>query len=126
MDKKILRNDIILNSCLALTAGAGLSTVLLTQSKDNLIANVYRESELIESIDLSKKEDKYYTVQGTKTEVVIHTIDGKIAIVESGCPHQDCVYTGYVSSTNRPIICAYNAITILITSNTQGGSEIVI
>ena len=126
MDKKVLRNDIILISCLVISAGAGLSAVLLTRKQSNLLANVYRQSEIVEVIDLSKKEDKYYTVQGIHTEVVIHTIDGKIAIVESGCPHKDCINTGYVSETNRPIICAYNAITILITSGSEGGADIVV
>ncbi len=126
MDKKILRNDIILISALAIASGAGLTTVLLTRKTDNLVANVYLQTELIETIDLSKKEDKYYTVQGLHTEVKIHTVDGAIAIVESGCPHKDCIYTGYVSQTNRPIICAYNGISIVITSTQEGGADIVI
>ena len=126
MDKKILRNDIILISSLVIAAGAGLTAVLLTRQSKNLVANVYLQSDLIEIIDLSKKEDKYYTVQGLHTEVKIHTKVGAIAIVESGCPHKDCIYTGYVSQTNRPIICAYNGISIMITSTQEGGADIVI
>ena len=60
-----------------------------------------------------------YYIDGVHNQVHINVKDGAIAIVESGCPHQDCVHTGYVKESNRPIICAYNAVYIIIegTSN---------
>ena len=82
MDKKILRNDIILiSSLLAVTVGT-LIPIMLLQKKDNLTAHVYVQNDLVESIDLSKKEDKYYYVMGTNSRVTIHTKDG--AIVYTG------------------------------------------
>lgn len=114
MDKKILRNDIILiSSLLAVTVGT-LIPIMLLQKKDNLTAHVYVQNDLVESIDLSKKEDKYYYVMGTHSRVTIHTKDGAIAIVEGNCPHHDCENMGYVRTTNRPIVCAYNGVYIEI------------
>ena len=66
------------------------------------------------------KEERDYVIQGLHGEVHIHTKDGAIAVIESNCPHQDCVHTGYVSETNRPIICAYNGVYIVI----EGTSDI--
>ena len=57
-------------------------------------------------------------VKGINGYVHVHTHDGAIAITESNCPHQDCVKMGYVNTSNRPIVCAYNGVYITI----EGGS----
>ena len=97
MDKKKLRNDLILVGSLLLVAISALITI-----------NVISKNKL------SKREDKHYYVEGLHGQVHIHTKDGAIAILESNCPHQDCVHMGYVSDTSHPIICAYNAVYITI------------
>ena len=94
------------------------------KTKKNLQAKVYVQNEVVEVIDLSKKEEKDYYVQGLKGQVHIHTKNGGIAIVESNCPHQDCVNMGYVYETNRPIICAYNAVYIVIEGKANFDVEI--
>ena len=114
MDKKVLRNDLILIGSLLFLAIISLVLVLTLKTKKNLQAKVYVQNEVVEVIDLNRKEEKDYYVQGLKGQVHIHTKNGGIAIVESGCPHQDCVNMGYVYETNRPIICAYNAVYIVI------------
>ena len=54
----------------------------------------------------------------------IHTHDGAIAVLESNCPHQDCVHMGYVSETNHPIICAYNQVYIVIEGDSNYDARI--
>ena len=124
MDKKVLRNDLILIGSLLVLAVISLVLVLTLKTKKNLVAKVYVQNEVVEVIDLSKKEEKDYYVQGLKGQVHIHTKNGGIAIVESNCPHQDCVNMGYVYETNRPIICAYNAVYILIEGKANFDVEI--
>ena len=119
MKKKTLRNDLILIGSLLLAAIVSLIIVLTTRSKNNLIATVYVKDEVVEVIDLSIKEEKDYVIKGINGDVTIHTHDGAIAVTESNCPHQDCVHMGYVNVTNKPIICAYNAVTIVISGNTS-------
>ena len=117
MDKKKLRNDFILVGSLLLVAISALITInVISKNKNtsNLIATVSVQSTVVEVIDLSKREDKHYYVEGLHGQVHIHTKDGAIAILESNCPHQDCVHMGYVSDTSHPIICAYNAVYITI------------
>ena len=114
MNKKVLRNDLILIGSLLILAIISLVLVLTLKTKKNLQAKVYVQNEVVEVIDLSKKEENDYYVQGLKGQVHIHTKNGGIAIVESNCPHQDCVNMGYVYETNRPIICAYNAVYLII------------
>ena len=124
MNKKVLRNDLILIGSLLVLAIISLVLVLALKTKKNLQAKVYVQNEVVEVIDLSKKEEKDYYVQGLKGQVHIHTKNGGIAIVESNCPHQDCVNMRYVYETNRPIICAYNAVYIVIEGKANFDVEI--
>ena len=124
MDKKQLRNDIILIGSLLLVAVICLVLLLTNRSKENLMARVYVQNEVVETIDLSKKEDADYYIDGLKGKLHVHTHDGAIAVVESNCPHQDCVRMGYVKESGRPIICAYNAVSILIDGESTNDVEI--
>ena len=124
MEKKSLKNDLILIGSLLLVAIISLVVVLSTRTKDRLIAKIYVRDEVVEVIDLSKKEEKTYTVHGINGDLNIHTRGGAICVANSNCPHQDCVNMGYVSTTNKPIICAYNQVYIVIESQIE--QEIVI
>ena len=123
MDKKTLRNDLILILSLLLVAVTCLVLVLVNRTKNNLVAKVSVQNEVVLTIDLSKMEEEDYYVEGLHGTVHIHTKDGAIAIVESDCPHQDCVRMGYVSTTNRPIICTYNAVYIIIEGDSLNDVE---
>lgn len=122
--KKIIRNDLIVILSLVLVAIVSLVCVLAFRTKKDLIAKIYVQNTVVETIDLSKKEDKDYFVHGLQGDLHVHTHDGKIAVVESNCPHQDCVKMGYVGESNRPIICAYNAVYITINGKTANDVEI--
>ena len=124
MDKKTLRNDLILIGSLLLVAIISLVILLSTRIKDNLVAKVYVQDTIVETIDLSKKDEKDYTVHGINGDLTIHTRDGAVCVSKSNCPHQDCVNMGYVSVSNRPIICAYNAVYIVIEGNATFDVEI--
>lgn len=114
MDKRKFRNDLIVIGSLLLVAIISLICVVVFNTKKNLVAKIYVQNTVVETIDLSKREEKDYLVHGIHGDLHIHTHDGAIAVVQSNCPHQDCVKMGYVKQTNRPIICAYNAVYITI------------
>ena len=120
MNKKLLRNDIILVASLLLVAIVALIVILSTKKKDNLVAKVSIQNEVVEVINLNDKTERDYYVEGVHGLVHIHVKDGAIAVVESTCPHQDCVHMGYVAETNKPIICTYNEVYIVI----EGDSDI--
>ena len=63
-------------------------------------------------------------MHGINGDLTIHTRDGAICVSKSNCPHQDCVNMGYVNVSNRPIICAYNAVYIVIEGNASFDVEI--
>lgn len=122
MDKKELRNDIILIASLLLVAIISLILVLSSRQKNVTTAKIYVQDELRLTVDLSK--DEQYIIEGTKGNLKVETKDGAIAVVESNCPHQDCVKMGFVSTSNRPIICAYNATYIVIEGTASYDVEI--
>lgn len=124
IDKKKIRNDILLIGSVLILAIVALIFVLTSRKSEHLEAKVYVQNDMVLRIDLSDQEEKEYTVQGLKGEVVISTKDGEIAIISSGCPHQDCVKMGYVKETNRPIICTYNAVYIIIEGSTSYDVEV--
>ena len=114
MDRKKIRNDIILIAALLLVAVISLIVVSFKQSHQYSVASVYVQNKLVETIRLNQNSENDYYVHGLNGDLHIHTKNGGIAVVESNCPHQDCVKMGYIYSSNKPIICAYNACYIVI------------
>lgn len=114
MDKKKLRNDIILVVSLLLIAVISLVVINVNANRTNLVASISVQNNVVEKVDLSRNEEKDFYIKGLKGEVHVHSKDGAIAIIESNCPHQDCVKMGYIKESNHPIICAYNAVYIVI------------
>ena len=124
-DRKKIRNDIILIASLSIAVIIALVVVLLTRVKTNLVAKVAVQNNVVLTIDLSKNEEADYYVNGLNGQLRIHTHNVAICVLESNCPHQDCVHVGYVNTTNRPIICAYNAVYIYL-EGAATSSEVVI
>ena len=118
-DKKKFINDIILITSLLLVAAVALIILAFRNVKNNLVAKIYVQNHVVEVVDLSKRAEKDIYIDGLNGKLHIHTRDGAIAVLESNCPHQDCVHMGYVKDSNHPIICAYNAVCISI----EGGSN---
>ena len=114
INKITLRNDLILIVSLLLVAIISLVLVFSSRSKDSTIAKVYVQDEVVLTVDLARKEEKTYDVYGINGKLVVETKNGSIRVKESNCPHQDCVKTGFVNTSNHPIICAYNATYIII------------
>ena len=111
---KTLRNDLILIGSIILLIIGGLLAVLLTRKKDNLVAKIYVKNELIQEVNLMAEKDHEFEIDGAKGKLTVSIKDHAIGVIEADCPHQDCVHVGYVKETNRPIICAYNQVYIII------------
>lgn len=112
--------DLIVVVSILVVALTATITLFATSKKDNLTAKIYRQDEVIEVVDLSKEsEPRTFTIEGKESEMVIEVKHNAIRVKEASCPHQDCVTTSWVSSTNRPIICVYNAVYIRLINGTS-------
>lgn len=124
MDKKKLVNDLILIGSLLILAIVSLVVVLTRKSDPPSLARVYVQDVLVESIDLNTEEDQQYVIQGVKGELTLEVHVHSIRVLESNCPHQDCVHQGYVKDPNHPIICAYNQVFIILEGSSDYDVEI--
>ena len=124
MDKKVLRNDLILIISLLLITVISLVVINVNANRTNLVATISVQNDVVETIDLSRNEEHDYVIHGLKGDLKVHTEDGGIAVIESNCPHQDCVRMGYVKESNHPIICAYNAVYIVINGQSNYDVEL--
>ena len=124
MDKKVLRNDLILVLSLLLITVISLVVINVNANRTNLVATISVQNDVVETIDLSRNEEHDYVIHGLKGDLKVHTKDGGIAVIESNCPHQDCVRMGYVKESNHPIICAYNAVYIVINGQSNYDVEL--
>ena len=117
--KKTLRNDLILIISLVVVLVGSLLSVLFTRKKNNLVAKIYVKDELVQTIDLAKTDNTEFVIHGAKGDLTVSIKDHSIAVIDADCPHQDCVHMGYVKESNRPIICAYNQVYIIIEGNSN-------
>lgn len=74
-------------------------------------AEIYQDGNLIKTVLLS--EDQQFTVTG-KCSNVIAVRDGKIAVIRSDCPGEDCVGCGWLSGAGRSIVCLPNGLEIRV------------
>ena len=69
---------------------------------------------------------EYYeeVVHGKYTDLTLGIKHNAIAVIESGCPGQECVHQHWISEPNHPIICAYNLVYVDIIS-TAPSDEVI-
>lgn len=116
------KEGVILLILLALSLGFSL-TLLLNRPKAN-IAVIKHHNETILRLDLDKETSpREIVVKGDHGDVTVQVRKGEVSIKESNCPSQFCVHEGWQSG-GKPIICAYNGISIFFEDN-NGGSVIV-
>ena len=124
MDKKTLRNDLILiGSLLSVAVTALIIVSNLSRPKTYGYANVRVQNEAAFAINLGENEEKDYPVYALNSDkllLTIRRIDHGVRVISSTCPHKDCIQTGYVNTLNHPIICAYNQVSIVIAGTPEG------
>lgn len=74
-------------------------------------AQIYQDGQLIKTVSLT--EDQEFTVTG-KYSNTIAVRDGKIAVICSDCPGEDCVSCGWVAGGGRSIVCLPNGLEIRV------------
>ena len=74
---------------------------------------IYQDGQLLRRVSLL--EDQTFVMDGAyKNTVEIR--GGRVAIVESDCPGEDCVHSGPISAAGRSIVCLPNRLEIRVVS----------
>ena len=86
------------------------------------IVQILQNSQLIQEYPLDTEETIYVD---DMYHNVIEISDGKVAIVESDCPGEDCVHSGWINRAGRSIVCLPNKVEIRIVGITDDVDIIV-
>lgn len=84
------------------------------EQKDEKTAVIYYQNEVIQTIDLTRKESKEYIVEGKNGPVIIEVNNGRIRVKQEDSPLHICSKQGYISKNTETIVCLPNKIVILI------------
>ncbi len=77
-------------------------------------AEIYHNSRLVETIDINKGEEKYFSVS-QKGNVVFHLDrEGNIRFKESDCPDKVCIKTGKLRMAGQSAACLPNGLVMKI------------
>lgn len=105
----------------------GCTAWILAYKSDNehLIADIYQDGELLQSIDLNAVTDSYtFSVTGksggSNTVEVRH---GSIAVISADCPDKLCVRQGFISTSLLPVTCLPNHLVIQIRKSPAGNES---
>ena len=77
---------------------------------------IYQNGRLVQELALS--ENATVTVGGEYTNV-IEIRDGAVAVVQSDCPGEDCVHSGWVSTAGKSIVCIPNRVEVRVLGKSE-------
>ncbi len=81
-----------------------------------IIAEIYRDNELVQEINLSEVETPYQLTleYGDKDYNILQIEQGRIGIAEASCPDLLCKNMGFIDSSLMPITCLPNHLIIKV------------
>ena len=99
-----------------------LLAFLPKETEKAAIAEIYLSGVLIRSVPLDTEQE--FTVDAAYSNTVsVH--DGKISVITSNCPGEDCVRCGAIRTSGRSIVCLPNKLEIRIVSESSDVDFIV-
>jgi len=121
--KFIKKTDFLIAVGLIVISLAAWAIYREIKKEDSVTAEIYLDSELVETVELEKGEERYFSIDG-KPNVVFHiTEEGRIAFVESDCPDKVCIQTGYIYMPGQFAACLPNGIVMKIKGNVSGEDQ---
>ncbi len=106
----------------ALVVCAVLAAWLALRGAGGTVANIYRDGELIMSIDLVLvTQPQTFTLSDESGTNTITVERGRICVSEADCPDQVCVRAGWLSDSASPIVCLPHRLVIQLGSG--GGAD---
>jgi hypothetical protein len=101
--------------------------LVLSVPKDDeaeLSAQIIKDGELLYEVNLNDIEDRqtYLLDDG---DVIIIAETGRVRFLESDCPNQICVHTGWISKANQIAACLPNRILVKIVGTNEEVDAVV-
>ena len=103
---------------------AALVFMLFLPSSDSpaAFAEIYQNGKLIKTVSLAEEQE--FTVSG-ECKNVIAVRDGRIAVIRSDCPSEDCVGCGWAQTAGRSIVCLPTGLEIRVVAESSNVDFVV-
>jgi len=123
------KTDVMVILALLVISGGAFAFNIFSSQDDEAKAEIYLESELVQTVSLSEDKDTVFSIEG-KPAVVFHLYeDGSIAFVESDCPDKVCIRSGRLHMVGQSAACLPNGMILKIVpvdSSGYSGIDVVI
>lgn len=86
------------------------------------VIQIFQNNQLIRECSLHTEES--ISVEGAYHNI-IEISHGRVAIIESDCPGEDCVHSGFISQAGRSIVCLPNKLEVRIVGTSDDVDFIV-
>ncbi len=113
------KTDVLIILILIAISIIGILIYNLFFSKINGIANIYYDSKLVKTIDLSLNKDYSFYLDQNPNVLIHVTDDGYIYFEKSNCPNKICIKSGKIKKVGKSIACLPNKIVIKIVSSKE-------
>lgn len=98
------------------------------ESSDRLTAVVTLDGETVATIDLSQIDPdvtKTLSISDCPYPFTLEYKAGAIRVLESECPGQDCVRTGWIDAAGEQIICLPNKLIVSLVGENSDGPDAI-
>ena len=117
------KNDVLIVLGLIIV---GITIRLLFNNKYSDVdakAEIYFGSELVETVDLTKGQERIFSVP-QEEHVVFHLYpDGSIAFEKSDCPDKICIKSGRLNTVGETAACLPNKLILKLVPISKRGSD---
>lgn len=116
------KTDIIVILLMIVIAVGATVVYQYNNSKKSAVAEIYYNSELVETVDLNTGVERTFSIP-QEEHVVFHQYkEGTISFEESDCPDKVCINSGKLGIVGESAACLPNRIVIKIVQK-EGRSE---
>jgi hypothetical protein len=125
--KKSNKRIIVLSVVIGLIFLISLCAILLKRTNNSgNIAYIYKDGELIQTIDLSTTSNGSFDITGGyDDDFEYNTVtikDGDICVSDSNCKNKLCVKEGYAIKAHIPIVCLPHKLVIVVKNENEEDS----
>ena len=108
-----------------LAAAAAILFAFRPTGGNFLTARIVLDNEVVAELPLSTLTQPVALVgPGAEYPITVEAEPGRVRVLHSDCPSQDCVHTGWVSRSGGQIICLPNRLVITVTGGTADADAV--
>lgn len=108
-------SDALFVLALLILAGVSYWIYQASAAHDGLVADIYYQNNLLESVPLSAgQNEREFSYPENPAVVFVLSSDGSIAFKASDCPDQVCVHAGHLHTENAFAACLPNDFLVVL------------